>query len=67
MKAEIRAAADTEYPPDHAPFDFGLLPGGKKRECSANFKVKRRKSARMLSSTAIDHLQIRSRGGFQSD
>ncbi len=28
MKPEIRAAADKELPPDHAPFDFGLLPGG---------------------------------------
>jgi hypothetical protein len=27
MKPEIRAAADKELPPDHAPFDFGLLPG----------------------------------------
>ena len=27
IKPEIRAAADTEPPPDHAPFDFGLLPG----------------------------------------
>jgi CubicO group peptidase (beta-lactamase class C family) len=27
MKLEIRAAADKELPPDHAPFDFGLLPG----------------------------------------
>jgi CubicO group peptidase (beta-lactamase class C family) len=27
MKPEIRAAADTELPPDHAPFDLGLLPG----------------------------------------
>jgi CubicO group peptidase (beta-lactamase class C family) len=27
IKPEIRAAADTEVPPDHAPFDFGLLPG----------------------------------------
>ncbi len=26
LKAEIRAAADTELPPDHAPFAFGLLP-----------------------------------------
>jgi hypothetical protein len=28
LKPEIRAAADKEPPPDHAPFDFGLLPGG---------------------------------------
>jgi CubicO group peptidase (beta-lactamase class C family) len=28
MKPEIRAAADRELPPDHAPFEFGLLPGG---------------------------------------
>jgi CubicO group peptidase (beta-lactamase class C family) len=27
MKPEIRAAADKELPPDHAPFPFGLLPG----------------------------------------
>jgi CubicO group peptidase (beta-lactamase class C family) len=27
MQPEIRAAADKELPPDHAPFDFGLLPG----------------------------------------
>ena len=27
MKPEIRAAVDTELPPDHAPFDLGLLPG----------------------------------------
>src|SRR5258708_7925846 len=27
IKPEIRAAADTEVPPDHAPCDFGLLPG----------------------------------------
>jgi CubicO group peptidase (beta-lactamase class C family) len=27
IKPEIRAAADTELPPDHAPFAFGLLPG----------------------------------------
>ena len=27
MKPEIRAAADKELPPDHAPFDVGLLPG----------------------------------------
>lgn len=27
MKPAIRAAADKELPPDHAPFDFGLLPG----------------------------------------
>lgn len=27
IKAEIRAAADTELPPDHAPADIGLLPG----------------------------------------
>jgi CubicO group peptidase (beta-lactamase class C family) len=27
IKPEIRAAADTELPPDHAPFDLGLLPG----------------------------------------
>ena len=29
MRPEIRAAADKELPPDHEPFDFGLLPGGK--------------------------------------
>ena len=29
MRPEIRAAADKELPPDHQPFDFGLLPGGK--------------------------------------
>ncbi len=29
MKPEIRAAADRELPPDHAPFEFGLLPGTK--------------------------------------
>ena len=27
MKPEIRAAADKELPPDHTPFDLGLLPG----------------------------------------
>lgn len=27
LKPEIRAASDKELPPDHAPFDFGLLPG----------------------------------------
>jgi hypothetical protein len=27
IKPEIRAAADTELPPDHAPADIGLLPG----------------------------------------
>jgi CubicO group peptidase (beta-lactamase class C family) len=27
IKPEIRAAADTEMPPDHEPFDLGLLPG----------------------------------------
>lgn len=27
IKPEIRAAADKELPPDHAAFDFGLLPG----------------------------------------
>ena len=27
MKPEIRAAADTELPPDYPPFEFGLLPG----------------------------------------
>jgi hypothetical protein len=27
MKPEIRAAADKDLPPDHAPFDLGLLPG----------------------------------------
>ncbi len=27
LKPEIRAAAGKEPPPDHAPFDFGLLPG----------------------------------------
>ena len=27
MKSEFRAAADKELPPDHAPFDLGLLPG----------------------------------------
>jgi hypothetical protein len=26
MRPEIRAAADKELPPDHAPFEFGLLP-----------------------------------------
>jgi CubicO group peptidase (beta-lactamase class C family) len=29
MKPEIRAAANKPLPPDHAPFDFGLLPGNK--------------------------------------
>jgi hypothetical protein len=28
IKPEIRAAADTELPPDHAPANLGLLPGG---------------------------------------
>jgi CubicO group peptidase (beta-lactamase class C family) len=28
IKPEIRAAAGTELPPDHAPADLGLLPGG---------------------------------------
>ena len=28
IKPEIRAAADTEPPADHAQADFGLLPGG---------------------------------------
>jgi hypothetical protein len=28
IKPEIRAAADAELPPDHAPVDNGLLPGG---------------------------------------
>jgi hypothetical protein len=28
IKPEIRAAADKELPPDHAPFALGLLPGG---------------------------------------
>jgi len=27
IKPAIRAAADKELPPDHAPFDVGLLPG----------------------------------------
>lgn len=27
IRPEIRAAAVKELPPDHAPFDFGLLPG----------------------------------------
>jgi hypothetical protein len=27
IKPELRAAADKELPPDHAPFDVGLLPG----------------------------------------
>ncbi|MFD9000463.1 serine hydrolase domain-containing protein [Streptomyces sp. NPDC059582] len=27
IKPELRAACDTELPPDHAPFPFGLLPG----------------------------------------
>ncbi|MEO7049745.1 MAG: hypothetical protein ABI091_30860, partial [Ferruginibacter sp.] len=27
MKPEIRKASDKELPPDHSPFDFGLLPG----------------------------------------
>ncbi|MGS2647917.1 hypothetical protein [Streptosporangium sp. LJ11] len=27
IKPEIRASADIELPADHAPFDFGLLPG----------------------------------------
>lgn len=27
IKPEIRAASDKELPADHAPFDFGLLPG----------------------------------------
>jgi CubicO group peptidase (beta-lactamase class C family) len=27
IRPEIRAAADKELPPDHAPFEFGLLPG----------------------------------------
>ena len=27
IKPENRAAADKELPPDHAPFEFGLLPG----------------------------------------
>ena len=27
LDTEIRAAADKEPPPDHAPFDSGLLPG----------------------------------------
>ena len=27
MKPQIRAAADKELPPDHAPFEVGLLPG----------------------------------------
>lgn len=27
IKPQIRAAADKEVPPDHSPFDFGLLPG----------------------------------------
>jgi CubicO group peptidase (beta-lactamase class C family) len=27
MRPEIRAAADKPLPPDHAPFEFGLLPG----------------------------------------
>ncbi|GAC1639200.1 MAG: hypothetical protein NVS4B2_28600 [Chloroflexota bacterium] len=27
IKPQIRAAADKELPPDHAPFDFSLLPG----------------------------------------
>jgi CubicO group peptidase (beta-lactamase class C family) len=27
MKPEIRATADAELPPDHPPFDLGLLPG----------------------------------------
>ncbi|MEO7045911.1 MAG: serine hydrolase domain-containing protein [Ferruginibacter sp.] len=29
MKPEIRKASDKELPPDHTPFNFGLLPGGK--------------------------------------
>ena len=29
IKPEIRLAADKELPPDHAPFEFGLLPGDK--------------------------------------
>jgi CubicO group peptidase (beta-lactamase class C family) len=29
IKPEIRAASDRELPQDHAPFDFGLLPGDK--------------------------------------
>ena len=29
IKPEIRAAAEQEPPQDHAPFDFGLLPGNK--------------------------------------
>jgi CubicO group peptidase (beta-lactamase class C family) len=29
IKPEIRAMANRELPQDHAPFDFGLLPGGK--------------------------------------
>jgi hypothetical protein len=29
MKPEIRAAADKELPPDHTPFNFGLLAVGK--------------------------------------
>jgi hypothetical protein len=28
MKPDIRAAAETELPPDHAPVDLGLLAGG---------------------------------------
>ena len=27
MRSEIRGSADTDLPPDHAPFDVGLLPG----------------------------------------
>ena len=29
IKPEIRAATEKQLPPDHAPFEFGLLPGKK--------------------------------------
>jgi CubicO group peptidase (beta-lactamase class C family) len=55
LKPEIRAAADKELPPDHAPFDFGLLPGdaGEYVITSGAFKGQRGFFTRDESSTVV--------------
>jgi CubicO group peptidase (beta-lactamase class C family) len=41
MKPAIRAASDRELPPDHAPFDLGLLPGDEYVLTSGAFRGQR--------------------------
>jgi CubicO group peptidase (beta-lactamase class C family) len=55
MKPEIRAAADKELPPDHAPFDVGLLPGDADEYISTSgaFKGQRGFFTRDKSGTVV--------------